>query len=202
MKRGWWVVICIAIMAGVLVTFADYNNWRHAELDKYGQGWNDIKAPAAKLTTMYQNAGAKIRLRLPDNWKVEEEKPFLNSDTTRKIDPVSTTAQVVARINKVMTMKVWYASGDLTDIVSNEAKRVSDGGNRLSRDWEYANSEKINITVITWQTQSPDGKTEVVQEGLAKKGREVLKLVTEVPFEDWNNYENTVLEIYKNAEFL
>jgi len=202
MRKIIWTVLGVLIVIGVAVTIWDYRNWRMAELAKYGQGWGDLKAPALNLTTMYQNNPAGFRIRLPNDWKVTEAKPFLNSAINRGAVPLTFQSQEVININGIMTVNIRYADGNLPDIGAAAVTKITGGGHRLSRDWEYANSDKINMTVITWQVNLADGKTEVRQEAMAKKGNKLVEINTVVPFEKWGNYENTVWEIYKNTELL
>lgn len=202
MSRKIWVITGVLVAIGVAVTLVDYKNWRRAELAKYGQGWNDLKAPAMKLTTMYQNNPAGIRVRLPSDWKVTEKAPFLNSIIYKEGAPITHQIQEVMNISGIITVKVLYSSKNLTDNVTDEVKRIMADGGRLSRDWEYANSDKINMTVITRQGNLPGGKTQVIQEAMAQKGNKLVEIEVKVPFEDWNNYENTVWEIYKNTEII
>jgi hypothetical protein len=202
MKKIIWIILGLLIATGITVTIFDYKNWRQTELANYGQGWNDLKAPALELTTMYQNNPAGIRIRIPDNWKITERAPFLNPIIYKGTTPITSQPQEVINIREIMTVKISYSDKSLTDIVTDEVKRITVEGGRLSRDWEYANSDKINMTVITRQEEISGGKTEVLQEAMAKKGNKLLEIDVKVPFENWGNYENTILEIYKNTEIL
>jgi hypothetical protein len=186
MKRMFWICLAGLIIAGMVVTFWDYRNWQRAELAHYGQGWSDLKAPALKLSKMYQNDLIKVRLRLPEEWKATGGQEII--------------------IQGMMRVRITNSNKNLTDLVAEKVKRITDGGDRLSRDWEYVNSDKIDMTIITWQTNLPgDGsgeKIEVRQAAMAKKGDRLLEIDTTVPFDNWGNYENTILEIYKSTELL
>jgi hypothetical protein len=172
-KRLMWVVAGL-MAVGIGVTLVDYIGWRHAETDKYGQGWNDLKSPAEELSNMYQDPIAGFRLRLPKGWKLGE------------------------------LVTVTMASSDigLTEIVTDRVEALKSRGIKLDRDWEYANSEKINMTVITWEEEQSGGTTLTRQEAMAKKGPKMLDINVSVPTGDWGKYENTFWEIYKNAEIL
>lgn len=162
------------IVIGVGVTLVDYQQWRHAELDRYGQGWSDLNPPAPALTRLYQNLELGIRMRLPEKTEVD----------------------------KILKIGVNTSDIGLTDLVRDEAERIKNEGNKLSRDWEYVNTEKINLTVLTWNEDTAGGGQMTRQLVMAKKANRVLKIEVGIDNGDWGKWENTLLEIYKSVEFI
>ncbi len=200
MKKAVWFIIGILLVTGTGVTVADYRSWQKAETAKYGQGWNDLKKPALGLTLMYQNDAAGVRMRLPGEWKVTENPVFMRGNIRKGADPVTVQPQKVAEINGLMTVKISYSVGNLTDIVAGEVKKITAAGFRLSRDWEYVNTEKINLTVITWQETDANGNVFVKQRAMAKKGNKLLEIDSAAGFENWDVWENTILAVYRSTE--
>jgi hypothetical protein len=89
-----------------------------------------------KLTEMYHSQLLGIRLRLPLEWKVKEE--------ANSID-----------VEGMMTVKISSSAENLTDLVNKEIVNMIAAGVKLTWEREYTNTEKMDMTVITWSEEQP-----------------------------------------------
>lgn len=181
-KKITWGIVGMMLVAGVGVTIGDYRSWQQAELARYGQGWKDLEKPAAKLTQMYQSKLPGIRLRLPEGWEVKENAGGI---------------EVIG----MMTVKVTTSDKNLTDLVNEEVSRMRTQG-KITGEREYANTEKMDMTVISWTEELPGGRGQMKQKVMGKEGERLVVLEVTVPEEKWGDYEKTFWEIYKNIELI
>jgi hypothetical protein len=180
-KKALWIIIGTLVIIGVGFTFWDYIQWRHEELDRYGQGWKDLEAPAMQLEQMYQSKLLGVRLRLPAGWKIEDEG--------RKIE-----------VEGIMTVTITTSQEGLTDLVNSEVAKLKASGKELAWEREYVTTEKMDMTVITWQEELPGGRAQLKQRVMGKMRDKLIRLEVAVPEEEWGKYEKTFWEIYKNLE--
>ncbi len=173
----------ILAAAGVFLTIADYRQWKHAELDRYGQGPGDLQKPAMKLTEMYQSKIPGIRLRLPQGWKVKEEAGMID-------------------VAGMMTVTISASNENLTDLVNKEIVKMIAAGVKLTWEREYTNTEKMDMTVITWSEELPGGTAVRHQKVMGKMRDRLMDMVVSVPEEKWGEYEKTFWEIYRNVEMI
>ena len=173
----------ILAAAGAGLTIADYREWKHAELDRYGQGPGDLQKPAMQLTEMYHSKILGIRLRLPQGWRVKEERELID-------------------VAGMMTVKVSSSSENLTDLVNKEIVKMIAAGVKLTWEREYAVTEKMDMTVITWSEEQPGGTAVRHQKVMGKMRDRLMEAVVSVQEEKWGEYEKTFWEIYRNIEMI
>ena len=75
-------------------------------------------------------------------------------------------------------------------------------GVKLTWEREYANTEKMDMTVITWSEELPGGTAVRQQKVMGKMRDRLMELEVTVPEEKWGEYEKTFWEIYKNIEMI
>lgn len=167
-----WILMGAVLLIGVGITIADYREWKHLEMDKFGQGWNDLDKPAMKLTELYNDRENGIRLHLPGEWKVGKE--------------------VVINVGQV--------TGNLPDLTDARVKELEDQGIMLTGHREYISGEKSNLTVITYEKNLAGGKARMVQEAWAKRADMLVILKAEVDEDKWVNVKKTYWEIFSSLE--
>jgi uncharacterized protein YbdZ (MbtH family) len=182
-KKLFWGMVAVLLAAGVGWTWVDYQAWRHAELDHYGQGWKDMEKPALKLSQMYQGRLSGVRLRLPEGWQVEERDGVITAG-----------GMIEVRISK--------SSENLTDLVNKEVAGMIAMGRKLTWEREYAVTEKMDMTVITWSEELPGGTAVRKQKVMGKMENRLMELEATVEEGKWGDYEKTLWEIYKNLELI
>jgi hypothetical protein len=101
----------------------------------------------------------------------------------------------------MMTVKVTTSDKNLTDLVNEEVSRMRTQG-KITGEREYANTEKMDMTVISWTEELPGGRGQMKQKVMGKEGERLVVLEVTVPEEKWGDYEKTFWEIYKNIELI
>ena len=132
-----WILGAI-VAGGVVFSVWDYNLWRHAERDKYGQGpggASDQKLVTSdQLDRVYQNKEAGIRIRYPNE---------LGATAGKKGEVVRFGEKIVVRVESM--------KGGLTDRADREVEMLLKKGIKLSREREYTAVETAAITILTWE---------------------------------------------------
>ena len=166
-----WGVIGVWLLTGVGVSIWDYRNWRYEETKNYGHG-PDVEKATWRLTRIYQNNLAKIRIRYPEGWEVVTASAFI--DEARIEWPGD--GEVVEFRNKNLNVRVSVskAEGSLTEW-ENKFLQEADPGERPYGDRQVVNTDRGSMTILTWQ-RFAGSQTFMRQWGVAKKG-ELLVVV-------------------------
>lgn len=202
-NAGMWGVIMVVVAVGAVMTVKDYRQWKNAETMKYGQGWKDLSKPPMILEKLYSNKLTGIRLRVPQEWRIEE-KSGADGNVNLKWDQVVKSGQrmEVATVNDQMTVEIMNKEVNLSDEVAAQMSRLSGLGMVVDKDVTYVNSDKFNLTVITYTEELPGGKANMRQDAYGMKANKLIKLSVTVPEESWGDVKNTYGEIYKSVEII
>jgi len=157
-----WGVIGVWLVVGVGVSIWDYRNWRQEETKNYGHG-PDVEKATWKLTRIYQNNLAKIRIRYPEGWEV----------VTAPGDGVVAEFSLREQSKKI-SIEVRKAEGSLTEW-ENKFLQETDPGERPYGDRQVVNTDRGSMTILTWQ-RFAGSQTFMRQWGVVKKG-ELLVVV-------------------------
>jgi hypothetical protein len=195
--KAIWVVIGVGILAGVVVTIGDYRTWRYEETKNYGHG-PDVEKATWKLTQIYQNNRAKIRIRYPEGWMAETAGAFRNEQQINWPGD----GEVVEFRNKNSGVKVSVrkTEGSLTDW-ENKFLQAADPAERPYGDRQVINTDKGSYTILTWQ-RFAGNDTYVKQTGLAKKGELLVVVEMESSLFDFKIDEVNFREMMKSLVML
>ncbi len=185
-KRNW-VVVAVILIIGVMFTLWDYKQWRHAELDRFGQGWADVGQAAREITRMYQGDLAEYRMRIPQEWKILQKE-----SENRGLKIVGEGVEI--------TSSVTERAGNLADLVDARVMELKGRGIPLRQEREYINSEKINLTVLTWQEEVAGGRAILHQEAWGMTNEKLVVWNAKYASEEWGKWNKTITAIFASIE--
>lgn len=181
--RVYQIVVVGLLMVGIVGSIKDWRDWKYQETYRYGYGWEADRelAAAQKLAGPYQNNVAKIRMRYPEGWDVQETQvvTFTSPFTLNSEGKKSSIAVFVGRSDQ-----------NLPDLVSAEVQKVG----KLSKEWEYVNGEKMGFTVITWE-----GGSWVYQKAMGVADGRLVTIDVSCEKAMWNTFAKTFVEVYKSV---
>ncbi|HJZ06273.1 hypothetical protein A2634_02380 [Candidatus Amesbacteria bacterium RIFCSPHIGHO2_01_FULL_48_32] len=140
------VVLAGAIALGVGFSIWDLNQWRHAEMDKYGQGpggaGDELPVISYQLDRVWQNKEAGVRIRYPGEWPIKENSKF---------EILNPKIQVLVRFEEKIKISVEKIEGGFSDRVDEEVRNLEKVGIKMAREREYVTVETASITILTWE---------------------------------------------------
>jgi hypothetical protein len=195
LKINWgWIIIGAAVGLGVMVTVKDYLVWKQAETARFGQGWGDLDKPAAALSQAYINRTAGVRMRLPEDWVVEDK---LKTETPQVKEKEFLEA---AKAGPFMTIFLSKSGENLTDLTDSRVSELTMAGAEM-KEREYIRTENADLTILEWTENLPGGKALIKQEVWEKRGEKIVKIAMTAEESQWLDIKNTVGEIYRNLQF-
>ena len=165
------IIITLLLLAGIGYSVWDYKKWRWEETHAFGKGPNEdsrFKIQDSRLV-IYQNNVVGVRIKYPEGMQVNEDSKLKIQDSIKKrfeeLVKVGERVEVVNFGDKVK-MSVERTDLGLSDASDREARVIE-----LTREWDYINTEKLSITILT----GPGG-----QRALAKTGEKLLVIDSQV----------------------
>ncbi len=164
----------------------DYNNWRHLELDKYGQGGKPQAAPAS-LEGVYSSRVMGLRMRYPQEWKTTENLKLKVPEAK-----LSDKREEVARFEKEggkakMVVYGVMVEGETVDIVDKEATGIT-------RERDYINTDGASLAILTWERGS-----EVKQKAIGSRGGRLVILEATCDADEWSGMEPIFWAMYERV---
>ena len=154
------IAVGLLLVIGVGITVWDYRQWRSAETAKYGQGWGDIDKPALALTSMYQDEGGGLRMRLPAGWSQEMFKIATRTETRNLTDLVD---------ERGIDERAYIAGRKIDWTVLTWSEELSGGNaNRRQEIWGKIGNKVIVISVVV-----PEGEWGEVRKTLEEVYRNI-----------------------------
>jgi hypothetical protein len=192
MQKIFIGLIVLTLLGGVIFSIRDYQNWRHSELDRYGQGGPGPQVPTpAPLGRLYSHPFGKIRFKIPVGWVVTENKAYLPG---RLPTPELEKGQrvLLAQLDdeqKTVHTDVFEESAEGVDLplfINNYAAGAE--GER-----EFINTDNVNMTVLTWKM--PIAK----QVAITSNNKRILIMVTTFSSSSWEKYAQTFSNVYRSV---
>lgn len=177
MTKKLWLAVGILIIAGVGYTVWDYQQWKHAEFDLYGQGVATPIPfePSLPLTQVYSPELGPFRIKFPTGWIV----------VSNPKNPGFVTAKEPS--NKAQ-IKVTVTKSKMT--LADNADREADG---VTRDRDYVAVGANTFTILTWE------RTQTVQKALAMNGDNLMIIEVTCDASLWPVYAQTFDSVYRGV---
>ncbi len=185
----------MVLAGGIVFSIQDWRQWRHIELDKYGQGTGQIAYPTASpLGRLYSHSLGKFRLKYPQNWTITENKQFTDPKTAKFPLFLGQRVQLVSFDSPESTARiiVWEESAqgiDLPNFINHESQGVT-------KDREFVNTDFANMTVLTWENSS------VRQLAISAKGDRILLIEVLSDKDAWIKYAQTFTKVFQSLVWL
>lgn len=165
------MTIALLLLVGIGYSIWDYKKWRWEETRAFGQGPEESaksEVLSAKLI-IYQNGVVGVRIKYPEGLQINEGSRFKVQDSIKmgfeNLVRMGERVEVVNFGDKVR-VSVERTELGLSDASDREAGRIE-----LTREWDYINTEKLSITILTWA----EG-----QRALAKIGEKLIVIDSQI----------------------